>query len=68
MPWLVVRTVGTMGGIMSAVAVAFGDEPISKRGMVQALLRGSIIGGATLCCINLLRCLSLPGCITLNRA
>ena len=44
-----------MGGVVSAGAVAFGQPPARQGEVASAMLRGSIVGGLTLFCINTIR-------------
>ena len=44
-----------MGGVVSAGAVAFGQPPARQGEVASAMLRGSIVGGLALFCINTIR-------------
>ena len=44
-----------MGGVVSAGAVAFGQPPARQEEVASAMLRGSIVGGLALFCINTIR-------------
>ena len=44
-----------MGGLISSGAVVFGKEPAKNEEVVSSMLRGSIISGMTLFCVNIIR-------------
>jgi len=44
-----------MGGVISSGAVVFGKEPAKNEEVVSSMLRGSIISGMTLFCVNIIR-------------